>query len=371
MFQLEAQKTGIEFRYFASSDLPAAICLDEKRLQQILINLLSNAMKFTSKGWVSLNVACKDDHLSFSISDSGIGVSDADRDRIFEPFERAGTVSGETIEGTGLGLAITKLLVERMGGTIELESAVGKGSTFEVTLPANIVLNPTSAPIYERLITGYSGPARSIIITDDDPVHCEMIMAILKPLGFTLLIANNADECLKLAKLGEPDLYLLDISMPGMNGLELAVMLRKDQGRSAKIIMISANAVNETKSGAQSVVHDGYLMKPLQYQIFMQMLKDTLGLEWVYQGDEVPEAPIAEMLVLPKDFPATAQIDELMRLGRMGHMRGIQDKLDQIECDYPDSGPVMNELRHRIREFRLPQFMAMLDALEDAREKQD
>ncbi|MBL4767929.1 MAG: response regulator [Rhodobacteraceae bacterium] len=371
IFRLEAQKTGIEFRYVASPGLPAAICMDEKRLQQILINLLSNAMKFTSKGWVSLSVTYNDNQLSFSISDSGIGVSDADRDRIFEPFERAGTVSGETIEGTGLGLAITKLLVARMGGTIELESAIGRGSTFEVTLPTSIVSNPTSAPTYAKPITGYSGPARSIIITDDDLVHCEMIMAILKPLGFTLFTAKNADECLKLTKLQEPDLYLLDISMPGMSGLELAAMLRKDQGRSAKIIIISANAVMETTTSAQSVDHDGYLMKPLQYQIFMQTLKDTLGLEWVYQGDEKTEDLITQILARPKDFPPTPQIEELMRLGRMGNMRGIQDMLDQLETDYPGSSPVLSELRHRVREFRLPQFMALLDALEASRGKQN
>jgi signal transduction histidine kinase/CheY-like chemotaxis protein len=370
MFQLEAQKKDIEFRYLAPQGLPVAILLDEQRLRQIFINLLSNALKFTSDGWVSLIVDCDGTQLNISIGDSGIGISEADQKRIFEPFERARPAAGKTIEGTGLGLSIAKLLVERMGGNIKLQSAIDQGSTFKVSLPVKIVKNPSNTPNIERTVTGYAGPARTIIVTDDDPVHCEMIMAILKPLGFSLITARNADECLQLTKLGKPDLYLLDISMPGMNGLDLAKKLRHELGNSAKIIMISANAIKESSDDPQPVHHNGYLIKPLQYKGFMRLIKETLGLEWKYEGDGIAKPHTPKPQLPLTNLPTDEQLEELMRLGRMGFVRGIHDELNKLEREFSEFGPFVNELRTHIRNFQLPQFMALLETLEDSRGKQ-
>jgi len=369
MFKLEASTKHIEFRYIEPVGLPLVISLDERRLGQILINLLSNALKFTSDGWVSLAVSYTKKSLHIAVSDSGVGISEGDRDRIFEPFERASQPTGMSVEGTGLGLAITKLLVERMGGKITLESTLNRGSTFQVSLPTKVVSDPVVSPLKEPQITGYVGPVRSIIITDDDPVHCEMIVAILKPLGFTLFTARNADECLKLTKLNAPDLYLLDIAMPGMNGLLLASVLRTEFKSTSKIVMISANAKEERPEGTPKPDHDGYLIKPVEYHAFMKMLQGSLDLEWIFQSDADAEELNTILNIRPEIIPPTEHIDELKRLGRMGHVRGIQNKLSEIERDFPDFQPVVAELRMRIHEFRLPPFMALLEEIEVSRGK--
>lgn len=369
MFKLEASTKEIEFLFVKPAGLPLVINLDERRLGQILINLLSNSLKFTTDGWVSLTVSYAEDNLHVIVSDSGIGIADSDKDRIFEPFERASQPTGMSVEGTGLGLAITKLLVERMGGTITLDSTLHHGSTFKVSLPAKIVADPAVSPPKEPQITGYSGPVRSIVITDDDPIHCEMLVAILKLLGFTLFTARNADECLKLTKLNIPDLYLLDISMPGMNGLSLASVLRSDLNLPSKIVMISANAKEESPEGVPNPNHDGYLVKPVEYHAFMKMLQGALDLEWVCQGDTDAKELNTTLTIRPEIIPPREHIEELKRLGRMGHVRGIQGKLGEIEHEFPDFQPVAAELRLLIHGFRLLPFMALLEEIEVSRGK--
>lgn len=369
MFKLAATTKEIDFCYIKPEGLPLVISLDERRLSQILINLLSNALKFTNDGWVSLTVSYYEGSLNITVSDTGIGISESDKDRIFEPFERAGQPTGMSVEGTGLGLAIAKLLVERMGGAVTLESTLLQGSTFQVSLPAKVVTNPAVSPPKEPQITGYSGPTRSIIITDDDPIHCELLTEILKPLGFTLFTAKNADECLKLTKLNTPDLYLLDISMPGMNGLSLASVLRSEFKSLSKIVMISANAKEERPEGTPKPEHDGYLIKPVEYHAFMKMLQGVLDLEWVFQGDTGADGFNITLNIQPETIPPAEHIDELKRLGRMGHVRGIQSKLSEIEQKFPDFQPVSAELRLCIHEFRLLSFTALLQEIEVSRGK--
>lgn len=365
MFHLEADAKNIKFSACPAENLPLAIKTDEKRLRQVFINLLSNAFKFTSAGSVILRVEHSEKHLVFSIIDTGIGIHESDFERIFEPFERGSTTAGHTTDGTGLGLAITKLIIERMGGVISISSEVGTGSEFKVEIPVAIVASPAVAPQAKRPIVGYTGPRRTIMVTDDDVAHCGLVDAILRPLGFTLFSAERADECLELAKHCQPDLYLLDISMPGMNGLELAKQLRQTSSQIVPIMMISANAIEEKSLSHDQTHHSDYLMKPVEYDSFLEKIRKNLDLQWTYEGEVSAPVKSVNISYAEIDLPPPHHIDELRKLGQMGHIRGVQNKLDTLEEEFPECLTLVGELREHVSNFDLVRYMTVLDELED------
>jgi signal transduction histidine kinase/CheY-like chemotaxis protein len=369
IFELETSSKGINLLYSETASLPVATYLDEKRLRQICINLLSNAVKFTTEGWVKLHVDYADGCLQISITDTGIGIADADKDRIFEPFERASHATGVSFDGSGLGLAITKLLVERMSGIIALKSNPEKGSTFKISLPAKTVAKPKRPPVLVDRIVAYSGPRCTVIVTDDNAVHCELIVTILMPLGFNVVTAKNAAECLQITTLITPDLYLLDIEMPGQNGLELASILRSEIKSSAKIVMVSANAKGGDTLASSAHLYDGYILKPVEFQTLVKVLQNTLGLSWEYEHNTVPK-PAATRTEIPTNSSLPlAYFNDLVRLGRMGHVRGILEKLNNFEHDHPEFHLIISELRSLAKALQLRQFMDALGKLEASYDK--
>lgn len=361
MFRLEAIANKVTFEFDTNGNLPAVIRSDEKRLRQILINLLSNAFKFTPKGKIVLSVTPKAGAIEFTVRDTGVGILPADMERIFVPFERAETPSDHKSEGIGLGLAITKILTERMGGTVSVTSVVDRGSKFTVTIPVTEVTTARGKQKNERTVIGYRGKRLTILVTDDEPTHCNLVRDILEPIGFTVLNAANAEECLQMTQDFEPDIFLLDISMPGMNGLDLASALRKSGKTTAPIIMISANAVEETDGRTDHWNHNDYLMKPIGYNRFLEKIETNLNVEWVYEGmvdksfqaSSTPEGDI--------NRPPREQIEDLRKLGQIGHIRGIQSRLDELEGEFPDCAVFFASLRGLVNDFHLSNYMAALE----------
>ena len=198
--------------------LPVVVFADEKRLRQILINLLSNAIKFTQAGSVRFVVHYRSPVAEFEVTDTGPGIKATDLERIFAPFERGELGVSQPQTGTGLGLTISRLLAGVMGGDIKVTSVVGTGSTFRVKMLLSEVTNPTRIAPVDAPVFGYHGPRKTIVITDDDPVQRDLLREVLTPLGFILLSAPDGPGCLALAQHCRPDLFLLDISMPGMDG---------------------------------------------------------------------------------------------------------------------------------------------------------
>lgn len=367
MFHLEATVSEIEFVFEPTENLPIAINADEKRLRQILINLLSNAFKFTLVGRVTLTIKRIDNVLEFSVKDTGVGIIPEDIDRIFEPFERIVTTTTYVIQGTGLGLPITKLLTEHMGGRISVQSQTGIGSEFTVCMPIDEVEEPTTIRKGERPIVGYRGRRLSVVVTDDHAEHCQLIKDILQPIGFSLHTANNAEECLWLTRHHDIDLYLLDVSMPGMNGIELATALQEIPGTDAPIIMISANAAPPVNATSQPVSHTDYLMKPIQYDRFLEKVQNALDIEWMYQGmGMTPSSSLKNTGSQATSKLPDQCIKELLGLGQIGHIRGIQNKLDELIITYPELDPVIQDLRGYIDDFQPPRFMAVLEKAGDS-----
>jgi signal transduction histidine kinase/purine-cytosine permease-like protein len=353
MCRPQAEGAGLEFRFDRPPSLPALVATDEKRLRQILLNLISNAIKFTARGHVGLQVTYRSQIAEFAVTDTGSGIPEADRQRIFEPFVRGSLPAATSTPGTGLGLTIAHLLAQVMGGEITVTSEVGRGSTFRLKLMLSSLADPAGAAPAEAPITGYAGRRRTIFVVDDDPAHRDLMREILTPLGFTLLSAADGPSCLALAADCRPDLFLLDIAMPGMTGWELARALRAAGHGPARIAMMSANVHEISPVRGEDAPHDAMIAKPFDLRDFLSRIQLLLGLDWTSA-----EAP-AGRPGPPRANPD--QVAELIRLGRIGHVRGIEAKLAEIEAETPE--PYVAELRGLVQAYDLPRYMAMLEGM--------
>lgn len=360
MFRLQAEAKGIEFIFARQESLPEVVYTDEKRLRQVIINLLSNALKFTESGHVAVRVGYRSQIAQIEVEDTGVGIEAKDLERIFEPFERVHRAGAPPTPGVGLGLTITKLLAEIMGGDISVQSEPGRGSRFLVKLMLSEVAAPLPLPA-ETQICGYVGPRRTVLVADDDPTHRDMVREILAPLGFMLFDAIDGAECLAVAAQCQPDLFLLDISMPGLDGWQVARRLRQS-GYCEPIVMVSAN-VQDIAVHPQSP-HNEYVIKPIEIRQLLRKIGAVLELEWQY-GTPGDETAAPGRILTAVDLPPRRYLDELRMLGRIGYIRGIRRMLDEIENGGTGYGQFVSEMRSLMADFDIDRYMATLEALTD------
>ena len=368
MFRMQAENKGLEFHYHPAPNLPAFVRTDEKRLRQILINLLSNAIKYTPAGSASLTVRYRGLIAEFEVSDTGIGIPPDETDRIFEPFERGSAEAARAQPGTGLGLAITRVLSQVMGGDVAVASTPGQGSVFKLRLMLTEPGDAVVATARKRLVNGYAGQRRTILLIDDDPMQLAVLQSLLRPLDFSVYAASNGSEGIELALRCAPDLVLLDIQMPGMNGWAVAERLRAiaamgpGDATQLKILLVSANAHEFATGGDGRAAHDGFIAKPVELETLLDAIASQLGLEWV--SDFAPANDVDAQAVTPiADLAAaTTRIAELRRLGQAGHIRGIDAALSSLSDEMPESHPLVDALRHHVRAFDIAGFLRLLDA---------
>ena len=366
MFRLQAAAKGIAFRYQPPANLPACVHTDQKRLRQILINLLSNAIKYTESGHATLTIRYRSEVAEFDITDTGMGIPPEDLERVFEPFERGRAHAVRSLPGTGLGLTITKLLTQIMGGEISVRSTLGEGTTFvaKLSLP-QVTTHDATHVSTRRRARSYAGPRRTILLADDDPAHLELLKNVLRPLDFILLPAHDGRSSLELAAHHLPDLALLDISLPDMTGWDVVRQLRAgaETERRPKIAMVSANAYEYSPGGGP--LHDAFLIKPIDIDLLIECVGSLLRLEWIY--DTPALEPAAEPAGNPLDQPPQQclhHIGALYELGRIGHVRGIEAKLREMEAEHPANGPFAAQLRGYISNFDLKRYMTTLEAMQ-------
>jgi signal transduction histidine kinase/CheY-like chemotaxis protein len=328
---LRAQQKGLEFSCELSPDLPSGVRCDERRLRQVLLNLLTNAVKFTDSGQVVLRVGrVGPSRFSFAVEDTGIGIAQSELELIFQPFEQVGDLQ-RRLGGTGLGLAISRQLVRYLGSDIVVESRVGKGSTFrfEVELQAAssstpVLLNPV------QVITGYNGPRRKVLIVDDVASNRAVLVDLLSPLGFEVVEACDGIEALELAQAAIPDLILMDIVMPKMDGEEVTHLLRQLPALAqVPIIALSASALNADETKCLQAGANAFLPKPVDQDELLAQMAALMQLEWIAvpQTELTPNlGKLAEMPILP---PA-AEMQELYRLALTGNMRDILQFAERI-----------------------------------------
>ncbi|PKU25916.1 ATP-binding protein [Telmatospirillum siberiense] len=363
MFRLQASVKGLDFIFQPIDHLPSMVHTDEARLRQILINLLSNAIKFTRDGHVAVRFRYRSQVAEFDVEDTGVGIQPGDIARVFEPFERVETPGLEPVPGIGLGLTITKLLTEVMGGEISVSSRVGKGTVFRVKMLLSEVQNPSPTLAAQATAIGYLGRRRSVMVVDNDASHRALIEDLLIPLGFDLESVPDGVSCLDRAETSRPDLFLLDVSMPGLNGWDLCRRLRETGHEEAAIIMISANALDLPQGSETRIWHDDYLMKPFNIRDLLDRIGQRLNLEWTRDPAEVAQQNQPAPTFTARDVPAPHHLNDLYRLGQIGYVRGIQTKLDEIERESSDHEQFVTHLRGLVRNFELGHYMTAIESL--------
>lgn len=279
-----ASQKGLDLRLELVTPLPAWVQGDENRLRQVLLNLLANAIKFTSSGSVVLRACYGGDDgqiLVCEVVDTGIGIPDDKLEAIFEPFTQLAP-DAQGREGVGLGLSISRSLATLMGGSLTVASRAGQGSTFRFTasLPEAAGHQPANVA-NERNICGYLGQRRHVLVVDDNPVNAVLLQDILAPLGFEVRTTSSGQDALQMAMASPPDLVLLDLVMPQWDGVQTARALRAvRQLKAVSIIGLSASNADKARKQAFVDACDAFLGKPVQLDDLLQTMGRLLQLEW-------------------------------------------------------------------------------------------
>jgi signal transduction histidine kinase/CheY-like chemotaxis protein len=330
---VKAAQKGLELVCDLAPDLPQGVRADEKRLRQVLLNLLSNAVKFTDRGQVTLRVRfVPPQRLCFEVQDTGIGIAPDQFAAIFEPFEQVGDMR-RRLAGTGLGLAISRQYVRLMGGEIQVESWPGQGSTFRIEVEAPLA-QAVTAVTASRTMTGFAGPRKKVLVVDDIAENRAVVIDLLTPLGFEVAQAANGREGLELAHRLRPDLILMDIVMPELDGIEATCRLRQQEAfRDVPIIALSASVSVSNSEECLAAGMNAFLPKPLEAGKLLEQMAKLLQLEWIY-GTAPPAAePEAGPIVVP---PADEMkvLHQLARLGNMQLIMAQADRLAQLDERY-------------------------------------
>lgn len=359
MFRLQAASRNIDFIFECSPHLPQYVNADEKRLRQILINVLSNAVKFTQEGAVHFTVNYRNQVAEIIVRDTGIGISKADSDRIFKPFERVRAPGEPIAPGTGLGLTIVRLLCDIMGGDISMKSTPGQGTTFTVMLMLSRVEEPVLESLAEQRICGYFGPRKTVMVVDDEPAHRNLMFDLLAPLGFIVIEAEDAETCIQQHQAYKPDVFLLDVSMPGMNGLDCSRVLR-DEGISAPIIMISADAQEQHQKPTDATTYSAYLVKPVKLNHLQETLSHLMTLEWIYEDTTLSLPGHRDTQKKMIDIPHHPGVGELISYAELGYAKAFKNKLRQLESDVNFPSELVTKLGSMAKTMRYPDIVALL-----------
>ncbi len=363
--RIRASQKGTAFNCEYLSSIPKAIAADEKKLRQILINLIGNAIKFTEVGGVTFKISATERTIAlnnikirFQIEDTGIGIATDELSKIFSPFEQVGNTRRHT-EGTGLGLAISHQLVEIMGGELKVESTLGKGSIFWFELELRSVNGgETNKKYAEKIITGFQGANKKLLVVDDKWENRSVLVNLLEPLGFEIVEATDGQDCLNRVQKFQPDCILIDLVMPVMDGFEAVRQIRKlPELKDAIAIGTSASVYEAEKQESLAAGCNAFLCKPIRVEELLDCLQIHLGLEWIYEELEnrLTDSEVSQgrLKIEPQEIipPPTEEIALLFDLAMMGDLGGIQkqaEKLGEMDVKYL---PFANHLNQLAKEF--------------------
>ena len=286
LMRVKADEKRLAFGFDAGVDLPEAVLADERRLRQVLLNLLGNAIKFTDNGKVGLCASAEPKGpgqvlLRLDVEDTGIGMRPEDLERIFEPFQQVGDVQHRS-GGTGLGLTITRALVNDMGGHVQVSSEFGHGTRFRVELPLPLAESAQAVARKAPGVARYRGPLQRVLVVDDAAANRALMCDFLTNAGFMVAQASDGSELLEAAKSFRPHLILMDSVMPSVDGVEATRRLRRDPDLGAvPVIAISATASAEHRAACLGAGVNVFLAKPVSLEALRAHIGEQLGLQWL------------------------------------------------------------------------------------------
>ncbi|MEO8279328.1 MAG: ATP-binding protein [Ideonella sp.] len=388
MFELQAAGKGISFHCLIDPALPEVVRADEKRLRQILINVLGNAVKFTQRGGVVFRVRHAREMATFEIEDTGPGIAVSEMAQIFEPFGRgsaSGAGGGSGPAGsTGLGLTISKMLTDLMGGEITVHSTPAAalvdqveganpsraGTVFKIRLFLPEVRAASvgqSRPGVQR--TGYVGSRKRLLVVDNEEVDRGLMVSMLAPLGFEVRQAASGVQCLAMLHDFSPDAILMDLAMPGIDGWETIRQLRAARLSDAPLAIVSANAFEKGVDNGIGISAEDFILKPVRKHELLDWLGRALHLEWTEDRPSgAREKTESKAEVEPRlmahrpsmEFPPQGEIDALHTVIDLGYLRGILRQLDKIESEYRSCVPFVMQMRALARSFQLEAMSGLL-----------
>lgn len=367
LMKMRAEQKELLFVSNVDPTLPEMVLADEKRLRQVLINLIGNALKFTPSGWVSLRVtqaaasaAPGEVRLQFEVQDSGVGIAAENLVKIFQPFEQVGDKQSRA-EGAGLGLAISQRLVTAMGGDLKVESTLNEGSRFwfEVSLPVVAAVG-VAAPPPQRTIIGYEGAPVKVLIADDRPHNVMVLVNMLAPLGFETAVATNGAEAITRARSFQPDVVLVDLIMPELTGFEVVQQLRQDPVyQHVVMIAVSASVLEHARENSLAAGCDAFLPKPVQLTDLLLLLEEKLRLQWRY-GVELVEQPVAAGGGITA-VPDHTTLLHLYDLTRKGDLLTLEKQVATLLAKDPTLHPFAQHVTQLTNNFDDEQLLEFLE----------
>lgn len=366
--RIKAAQKGIEFIYKPSSRLPEGIEADEKRLRQVLINLLGNATKFTEQGAVTLQVeviSLTKTQVSclFQVIDTGVGIAEKDLTKLFEAFEQVGDQKKQS-EGTGLGLSISQRIVNLMGSKIQVESQPHQGSVFSFTVDLPLSSEWMTAPtlgISGDRIAGYVGDCRRILVVDDRWENRAVLENLLKPVGFSIIEAENGQVGLEQLQSQQPDLVITDLAMPVMDGFEFLQKIRNSEElKATKVIVSSASVSQLDQQMALDAGGDDFLVKPIDALSLFQQIAHQLNLTWRYDTPTESEVKLnsvpAELII-----PTRMTLQALLQCAQDANVKALRQKLEELESAHEEYGPFAKSIETLANQFMIEEIEELLE----------
>ena len=368
MFRELTETKGLELTFEQDAELPRVLLGDEGKVRQVVINLLSNALKFTERGGVAVHASSRaagpDRHaVAITVEDTGPGIERENLARVFEAFYQAEPRVGKG--GTGLGLAISRNYARLMNGDVVVESTPGKGSAFTFWFEAATAsISAVSSPVVSPLPVGLAQdePAWKVLIVDDVATNRDLLDELMSRIGFTTRTARSGEEAIVMHHEWQPDLVLMDVRMPGMGGLEAVRRLRESRSK-ATIIAVTASGLADTEGEAREAGVDGFVRKPYRESALLSLIGEHLGVRYVYAstgGDSsaAHREPVGRTTLLQQfsSLPS-ALIDQLRDAALEGRAKRLEALADQAE---EHSEAVSAEIRLLARNFEYGTLVSAL-----------
>ncbi len=368
MLDVRAQKKDINLLVEYDSDLPQYINIDDLKLRQILINLIGNAIKFTEKGEIRLNVSYQADKenkttgkLYISISDTGSGMKPEEMDDLFSPFTQ--TESGRKQHGTGLGLNLSKSYIELMGGVITVDSTFGEGTCFNFYLKTSIVQYlKTGIQVREKVNFSLPEESGKILIVEDIEHNRKLLTKLINKTGHKIKIATNGLEAVESFSMWNPDVILMDIKMPVMNGIEALEKIRQlPEGSNVKIIALTASGLNNNLQNLTKYRFDELIYKPYREREIYSVLKRHIDIKFTYEPRESIEhiEKITDKTLSNDDLTrafSKESLNALQQAAVEGNIYELYKLIDSIDSQYAET---TEELRKLIDEFQFDVIISM------------